>query len=66
MNSKKLNKNGKLPTAKDYENLKIKLSEADKKRIASTRAVLETIIPPKQTDNWCSTLDFLSHKKTRL
>jgi hypothetical protein len=65
MVSKKTNKNGKLPTAKDYENLKIKLSEADKKRIALTRAALQAIEKENCGGNWCSTLDFLSLKKRR-
>lgn len=40
----KLNSNGKLPTAQDYKNLKVKLSDDDKKRIASTRAALEAMM----------------------
>ena len=44
MPTKKLtNGHKKLPTAKDYENLKTRLSESDKKRIASTRAALEAM-----------------------
>jgi hypothetical protein len=37
---KKLNLNGKMPTAKDYKLTK-RLTEADKQRIASNRTVLE-------------------------
>ena len=40
----KSNSNGNLPTAKDYENLKIKLSDEDKKRIASTKSVLKEML----------------------
>ena len=41
----KSNSNGKkLPTAKDYENLKIILSDEDKKRVASTKSVLKEML----------------------
>ena len=42
----KSNSNGKLPTAKDYK-LPKNLSEADKQRIASSRAALEAMMKDK-------------------
>ncbi len=47
---KKVKSNGKLPTAKDYKNLKTKLTEADKKRIAITQAVLREMIRQEENE----------------